>query len=469
MQGSTNQLRNPRALRRSPSAAQLRLRFIAAAATYIALLLWSYAYVVSPQFSYMKYDFFVDDPTYLVIGILLALTPALWMPVHFTRASILANYLLYLLVCIPAIIVPLCTRSIEPNVALPFSAMTAFCFAMLGSSQHLPLMTISRGAMSPPFFWTLATLTTLLFLAIIFQTFGFSLKIHALLDVYDVRDEFVDDLQKGGPLAGYVVIWTANVVSPFLFLYGVTRNRPILIPVSIFLCILIFSVSGLKSVFFSLLYLIMLLAALRIRKGSLFGRLAVGAGTGILLTSLINIYTGNIVWSSLFVRRMILTPGLLAGFYHDFFTKNPHLYLSQSIFRWFVENPYDVRVTNLIGEVYLNRAQCSANVNFIADGFSNFGYPGMIAITVLLGLVFWTYDSFAKDVDITLASLLLALPVIALSNCALLTVLSTHGLGLTLLVAYFVPLSKIHFQKRAGAQQISGSPPHALARVRAAN
>jgi hypothetical protein len=81
----------------------------------------------------------------------------------------------------------------------------------------------------------------------------------------------------------------------------------------------------------------------------------------------------------------------------------------------------------------------SANANFWADAYANFGYAGIVCFTLLLALVLWLYDSGSAGRDRYVTALVIALPAFAVANSGLLTSLLTHGIGLAMLLMYLMP------------------------------
>jgi hypothetical protein len=147
----------------------------------------------------------------------------------------------------------------------------------------------------------------------------------------------------------------------------------------------------------------------------------------------------NIYFSSIFVRRLILTPGLLSGYYVDFFSDNPKAMFGHSVLSGFVDYPYLASPAQLISTTYFGVGEGRSNANFWTDGFANLGLPGVVLATMLLGSVLWMYDSIAIDLDRRVSTLLLAMPSMALVNSALFTVLLTHGMFVAMLLMHTLP------------------------------
>ena len=55
----------------------------------------------------------------------------------------------------------------------------------------------------------------------------------------------------------------------------------------------------------------------------------------VLVAAAIDLVTHSDLFTTLFVRRMIVVPGQLTTLYYDFFSTHPHALLAQSIFKGF--------------------------------------------------------------------------------------------------------------------------------------
>jgi hypothetical protein len=138
---------------------------------------------------------------------------------------------------------------------------------------------------------------------------------------------------------------------------------------------------------------------------------------------------------------MILLPGLISGYFYEFFSINPKAYLGHSIFSSFINYPYSSTPPIVVGEHYWGQSiiTANANANIWADGYANFGYIGMVLFSILLGFILWIYDSISSKINFKIAVLMLCIPAFSLSNSALLTTILTHGIGLTILLLYLMP------------------------------
>jgi hypothetical protein len=162
---------------------------------------------------------------------------------------------------------------------------------------------------------------------------------------------------------------------------------------------------------------------------------AIFAGTGISL-----FFGYGLMAESLVGVRMTALPGLLTGYYYEFFSSHPQAHLGHSILSSLVDYPYAVEPPYLIGARYFHSASNDANANIWADAYANFGYAGIVLFTILFAILLWLYDSIATGSRNTrVAALAIGLPAFALANGGLLTSLLTNGVALAMLLVYLMP------------------------------
>jgi hypothetical protein len=415
---------------------------------YILALNLSYVFTISPAFSYLGYIANPISRTAIIIMIVFGIAPSFWMSLKAQRPSQAVCWLLYIFVYIPMIIIPFYTLHVSfRNIAF-FSLICCLAFTLLNQVSRLPLFSIRKSRLGIVPTWFAIVSFIILLYGYVLSVFGISFNFTSLLDVYDVRLDYKAELAQNR-FSAYAVGWLANAINPFLIGFGLVYRRNAYIVLGLAGQLVLYGITGFKSVFFSFLLIITLLFALR-QRGKFMGATFIwGAISVVAFAFIADWILGSYVFTSLFVRRMIITPGLLTGFYFEFFIDQPKVLLAHSIFRGFFDYPYDVTPPFLIGRTYFNNVATSANANFLADAFANFGYAGIFVFTVLLGLILWFVDSLTSDMDIRLPSLMMAIPAFSLANSGLLTSLLTHGILLTILLIMLVPslMGKPSYQK----------------------
>ena len=276
--------------------------------------------------------------------------------------------------------------------------------------------------------------------AFVFANYGVSLELPSLSEVYGQRAEFREQVSG---LGAYAFFWLAKAINPFLMAKGYLERDTKMFGLGLMGQLVLFSMSGLKSILFSCLLLGGVLITLQ-KQGRYFGNLIVwGLAVLILVTVSVDYYLGINVTSSLFVRRLLMVPGLNTGYFFDFFSQNPNAFLGHSFLSAIAEYPYEARPALVVGDAYyghLGRTlETSANVNLWADGYANFGLLGMFMFTAAFVFVLWVMDSLANRKNRSLATLMLAYPAYALINTKLHTSLLTHGIAVVLVILYLLP------------------------------
>ena len=267
----------------------------------------------------------------------------------------------------------------------------------------------------------------------IYNYLGFSFNLD-LTKVYDIRTQYK---KIEIPLAGYYFNWMGQVINVTFFALFIRKKKWIFAALIAVLQLLLFSSTGNKTFLFALPFALALMWVSS-RKNPLF-LVAVGMIALMILAMLSYLVVDDVWISSLFTRRMLLVPANLAFYYFDFFSSNGPIFLSHSIFRFFLNYPYPLKPPHLIAMVYYDKPDIAANNGIVGDAFMNFGFLGLFFWSILLVIILKLVDSCSKGKDIKIGIAVVALPVIALTNSALLTCLLTHGIFLALLLLYLLP------------------------------
>ncbi len=278
----------------------------------------------------------------------------------------------------------------------------------------------------------LISLGTLVFFTI-YKYLGLSFKFD-LTKVYDIRTQYV---QTKIPLAGYFFNWMGYVVNVAFFALFINKKKWIFAALIAVLQLLLFSATGNKTFLFALPFALALMWIISRKNPLTYMAVCLIA---IILLGMLSYWLVDDVWIiSLFTRRVLFVPAQLTFYDYDFFSANEPVFLSHSIFRFFLNYPYPLGPPHLIGEVYFDKPQMAANNGIVGDAFMNFRFIGLVFWSTLLVIILKLVDSCSKGKDIKIGIAVVALPVIALTNSALLTCLLTHGLLLALLLLYLLP------------------------------
>ena len=90
---------------------------------------------------------------------------------------------------------------------------------------------------------------------------------------------------------------------------------------------------------------------------------------------------------------LLVTPGLVTAGYVQVYRRHregPPRALDLRVVRSAV--PYRVEPPDLVGAQFFGRPETHANANWLADGYANFGYLGMVLASLVLIALLWTID-----------------------------------------------------------------------------
>lgn len=424
-----------------------RVVTVLACACYVVAFILVYNSVLVPVWGYAGFRSFAATSR-VACGAIIALVPSLWIPIDLKRPSQVLYWLLYLLVVVPVCVVPIYSLQDQTSGPLLFAGSIVAMLALVRVIYRLPLLRLPRVDLKSYEFVGVLGLLSILFYGLIISTFGLHFRYVPLRDVYVVRAQFEETLTQSSPLVAYAVCWQMYVINPLLLALGFTTRRMVPALAGLTGQIAIYSIAAFRDVLFSAAFLLYLLWAMR--RGKPFGPRLVLSWTAIFTgAAALQFFGYSLTLAALVGERMTATPGLLTGYYYEFFSSHPKAMLGHSILKSIVDYRYPLEPRRMIGFAYFHDSGMSANANLWADGYANFGYAGILCFTLLLALVMWLYDSTAVGRDRFVTALVIALPSFAIANSSLLTSLLTHGFLLAMLLIYLMPATGYAYPRHA--------------------
>lgn len=235
--------------------------------------------------------------------------------------------------------------------------------------------------------WLLLIVTGILLIPFI-VIFGSKINFQNLLlnNIYEARD-----LQKdlSNPYTGYVYFPLTNVLIPLLLLISFLHKEYFKAAVAIIMLLFMFLVGGHKAVFFGTFLTIYFYFGNYYQKIKLF---FIGISI-VLITGLLTYkFYHDFFVTALITRRIFFLPAILEVGYFDFFSGKP-IFWSYSIFKFFIDYPFDLAPPHLIGLHVLDNSITHANNGTLSDGFMNLGIPGVIINILMVSFVFSVLDS----------------------------------------------------------------------------
>jgi O-antigen polymerase len=423
--------------KRHPGFWASRAAIVLSCTFYVVVFVVVYHTLTVPVWRYAGFQS-IAAPARAACGVLLAIVPSLWMPIGLKRPSQILYWLLYLLVVVPVCLVPIYALQDQSSGPLLFAACIVAMLALVGMVYRLPLLPLLRLHLKSYEFTALLALLSGISYTLIIAAFGLHFRYVPLAEVYVIRSQFEETLSHTSALVAYAVCWQMYVVNPLLMVMGFTSRRVFPALAGALGQLAIYSISGFRDVLFSAAFLLYLLWVMR--PGKPFGTRMALSWTAIFGgAAALDLLGYSRTFSALIQERMTGTPGLLTGYYYEFFSTHPKALLGHSIFKSFVNYPYMLEPRQMIGYVYYHDSGMSANANLWADAYANFGYAGILCFTLLLAGVMWLYDSSSDGRSLYVAALVIALPAFAVANSGLLTSLLTHGIGLAIVLMYLMP------------------------------
>ncbi len=402
------------------------------------VLHWVYAELVSPAFSYLGYRYRSPNTDVVVISLFVATGAALALPRRVDRGSSVVLWVLFVITVAPTILMapymPYRDDSQAVMLGLVVAAVFAgICLGLRGSVRPLtvPISSSSIGLV-------VATVSAVTY-SLLAVTHGIDLRFLSFLDVYDVRGEYATNLE-GVRILSYLVFSQANVVNPLLVARGLFLRRRMWIASGVIGQLVLYSSTGFKSMILVIPAWFILACLLRRGKRAIDG-LVLMWGTSILIvtSAILDHVTGNILLTSLLVRRFVVTPGVLTSVYVEFFSEHPQVHLGHSVFRSFVDYPYNAAPPYVIGEWMAGLPTMAANANMFADGFANFGWAGLVAAGVVLLVYLKVLDRVSDGLPVGVVGVIMTMPAVALANASVLTAMLSHGLVAALILVAIMP------------------------------
>ncbi len=425
-----------------PKPSFSRILIVLATISSVLLINWFYFYDIAETYRYLNFN---PKNEFNILGRFffgfMACFPSLWLTTKTYRPSQAFLWIFYFIVYIPAVSFAPCT-SLTSNFEITVLLLSLVSsILILHILSHIPLVSVSKPATSAPIFWSIVIFSLLLLLIYFSVSNHLSLSMPNLLDVYPLRKSFAAFLESSPKIVSYWVSTQANAINPLILICGLVHKRPLLIFFGIFGQFFIFVCSGMKSVLFSIVFILIVFALLK-RKGNSFARfLSMGVAFSLAAIVFVGFFIDTSLLSAIFVRRVFVVPGIVTGFYHDFFSSHPLVLLSDGILSPFVpyEFPFDRGVPKLIGDTFIGKEDFHVNVHFLSNSFMHFGYLGMLFFSFIWGLISWFFDSLSRNQPLFLSGTFFCTISFSLANSGLLTSLLSHGILIAVLLFYFLP------------------------------
>lgn len=387
-----------------------------------------YSLAIAPRFAYLGYTYRSPEILGYVAAITGACAVAQLLPQTLRRASDFVLWMLFVLAVLPSVLIVHYSGFTTPWLAFAGSGalLVVYGAAVVATRRSAPPVRLGLD-LSPFTFWAVfgaVTATTYVYLAL---TLGLKVNVVSIFDVYALRDDYKAGLAAAPGLA-YLVSIQANVLNPFVFARGIYSRRWSLVVAAVLGQVLIYSVAGLKTVLFSVPVFVVVALLFRSSSrpsGHIFLWGAVIAAIAALVADTI---LKSYVATSLFTRRFLVTSGMLMSAYLAFFSENPPAMLGYSVLAGRVAYPYSSTPARVVGEWVTGSDGIAMNAHFLADGFANFRWLGIVGAAAVLVVYLRVLDRVTVGVPLAVVGVVMVMPSITVSNTSILTAMLSHGL-----------------------------------------
>ncbi|WP_414048799.1 O-antigen polymerase [Macrococcus animalis] len=259
-----------------------------------------------------------------------------------------------------------------------------------------------------------------------------------LLKVYEVREEYI---KAPGFLMGYILPWTAYSINPLILSFALYKKKRITVILVLLFQVFIYACTGFKTFLFAPLLIFLIHYSFNVKKmKSFLPILTVGLITIILYSFSMYLFRHDVVTGSILVRRNFFVPAQIHFMYFDFFTNKDHpfVYLSDSIFEFFINNPYgDGKILDYLSYYYYGR-EFGLNVGYIGNAYMHFGIFGVIIFSFILSIILKIYDNISRVLPLSVSMASIIVPGFAFINSGLLTAFVTHGFIFSMLITWLL-------------------------------
>ncbi len=406
------------------------------------LLFILYRDAVAPAFDYMGFVYISPEPLMLLLAIFLSMLIAMLLPSSIHLPSDLFVWLFYSIVVVPMLVLPLVSaKSLSVSLYLSMVMMIVSTILMMQWMPRVPMTVTSKLALSKGTFWLLYSILLILFLSVLLLDYRAGLtrllSLTAYADIYSLRFSFREQTQDSFFLSPYFLLWLAKVMIPLLLAKGIEEKKVFWVLGAVFLQLLMFSVSGHKSFILSLFLVLGVFWLLRrSQSGTWF---IIILSSGVILSALLFYVMDNELLVNVVVRRALMVPGILSGFYFEYFNSNGAALYSHNFLVGLTDGGYEKAPAFEIGSHYFGREETSSNVHFWADAYANIGFAAVFVVSVLVSLLLLIFNALWRSRSSILIFGLIIVPFWTLHESSLNTTLFSHGLLLALILAVLLP------------------------------
>lgn len=412
---------------------------------YVAALVWSTHVLIEPYFGYYGFiprSWSLAEALLVVEGTVVV---ALTLPARCRRPSEVGQLFLAITVAVPVLWMPLLYGPLDATQVGRLALSTTAAFWLIWLTLRGPRHPFA--AFELPRREYVVGLLVMFVLALGYLvTTGVAPDIVGFDDVYGQRAAYAEDISLFG---AYLVGWLSGGLFPVMLAVGLYRRNPALVVASLVGVLFLYALSGQKS--YAIGVPIVVGTYVMTRRGTTRSWHWLGLLTLVIVfVALLDHLRDGYEITSLLVRRGISTAGINTGAYVDLFDGAPLYELRHSVLSALGPPVYDVPPAILVGQTYYT-ADTVANANFLADGFANFSWAGVLGAGLVVGLLLRTFDTVSADIPLAISAPALVFVLQAAANTAILTTIASHGAAVLVGLMALMPGSVAVTRRRRSA------------------
>lgn len=384
-----------------------------------AILDYVYVNTVNPSYSYM--GLIVDtNPSKVIISYLVLVILVLARPRDYSKVSTTI-----LQIHLGIMIVPFLSFYGLGNQSTLFMLMVASSFLIqIMLIRILPNIRVTKISNAKFIILFVLCGVTLVSYGYLFLSQGISFRALNIYDIYEMRGA-----RNINNMMSRLITWQFRIINPFIAVIGYVKGNRKLLLSGLFLQFFMYLMYPNKEILLSILLIAftIFMSKRRMQFDKIF---IIILSISILVSNFIYKNFNNITPIFLGTVRFLNIPAVIKFWHYDFFSQNSKLYYAEGMIGKVLglESPYKVASGYLMG------TRGYANSGYIAYAYDNAGYIGMILMSILFVFVLVLINSLTKKMNPKIVLGLMIYPITLLNDTDLLTLLSTGGLWLLILI-----------------------------------
>lgn len=371
-----------------------------------AYIIFEYLYVndIFPQYEYLGYPYNLPSIKYHVISLTFALLPISFLPTRLKKPSDFGVILIYLFSYLPTAFMIRHKFRIESNILLLITLFIALVVMELYRKfdEFSPSRSRSRECVYPLKIPHSIRYLSIGLFSILILLFMWGNDFHFDLSLISEGERRLAARHLPFAFFGYLISLGQSLLTVYATYFFLVERRIIWIALLVLSSLAIFSFDGTKSTL--LVPILLLLSFTVMKRYSLTVIYIFVVVLFVIALAELKFFHSNMIDNYL-VRRIFSVPGLVNIIYWDFFSHHDKVFLTDSILKYLISPVYILSPQFLIGVKYFDDVTASVNTGIWMNWYAQFGFFGVIIVSILAGIVLSVVDTFTTGRHLLLGSL----------------------------------------------------------------